>query len=277
MSVLLNLLRRPTTTMMIISMRGAVQQGAAVARGLLAAIIATVALAAAHAQDAAAPDAIVKACGDRRIELRFGPSTLVVIPRWLDARSLRALADRYGADCPRQPIELGPLFFSGAVLDAAKTPPGLGRPFLSLMIDKAVGPSFDQGVKLLPADAPPLRQAAEPYAEDVTQVAARMSPPKSPSARSYRVVYPAAAGGFASSIVVTCSGEARTAVGRQCYTPVPYRFRNDLTVNYTFQQDRLPAPGAPQTADAGGMFEPDGVLAFDRAIRAWIDGMRKRP
>jgi hypothetical protein len=31
------------------------------------------------------------------------------------------------------------------------------------------------------------------------------------------------------------------------------------------------------TADAGALFEPDGVLGFDRAIRGWIDGVRKRP
>jgi hypothetical protein len=261
-------LRRPLT--------GAAQPGVTVARRLLAAVIVLgVLTVVAHAQDA--PDSIVKACGDRRIAFRFGQSSLIVPPQWIGVRSLRALVDRFGASCPTQPVEMGPLYFSGAVLDAAKTPPGLGRPFLSLMIDKAVGPSFDQGVKLLPADAPPMRQAAEPYVEEVTQIAARMSPPKSPSARSYRVVYPASGGGFASSIVVTCSGEARTAVGRQCYTPVPYRFRDDLTVNYTFQQDRLPPPGAPMTADAGGMFEPDGVLGFDRAIRAWIDGVRKRP
>jgi hypothetical protein len=245
-------------------------------RALLAAVAATAVHAgASHAQDG--PDAIVKACGDRRIEFRFGASSLLLAPQWIDVRSRRALVDRFGGDCPKQSVEMGPLFLGGAVLDVAKTPPGLGRPFLSLMIDKAVGPSFDQGVKLLPADAPPLRQATAPYAEDVTQIAARVSPPKSPSARSYRVVYPATAGGFAISIVVTCSGEARTAVGRQCYTPVPYRFGNDLTVNYTFQQDRLPPPGAPMTADAGGMSEPDGVLGFDRAIRAWIDGLRKRP
>ena len=258
---------------------GAARRGVVAARCLLAAVITSVALtAAAQAQDGPAPDAIIKACGaDRRIEFRFGSSSLFVAPQWIDVRSRRALADRFGDNCPKQPIEMGPLFFGGAVLDVAKTPPGLGRPFLSLMIDRAVGPSFDQGVKLLPADAPPFRQTAEPYVEDVTQVAARMSPPKSPSARSYRVVYPATAGGFVSSIVVTCSGEARTAVGRQCYTPVPYRFRDDLTVNFTFQQDRLPMLGAPMTADAGGMFESDGVLGFDRAIRAWIDGLRKRP
>jgi hypothetical protein len=269
MSDVPTLLRRPVS--------GVARHGAAMVRRLLAAVIVTVvASTAAYAQEG--PDAIVKACGaDRRIEFRFGASTLAVAPQWIDKRSLRALVDRYGAGCPKQPIEMGPLFFAGAVLDAAKTPPGLGRPFLSLMVDKAVGPSFDQGVKLLPADAPPFRQTTEPYAEDVTQVLARVSPPKSPSARSYRVVYPASGGGFASSIVVTCNGEARTAVGRQCYTPVPYRFRDDLTVNYTFQQDRLPPPGAPMTADAGGMFEPDGVLGFDKAIRAWIDGVRKRP
>jgi hypothetical protein len=200
---------------------------------------------------AATAGPMLQACGpDARIAFRFGQVSLHIAPRWLAARSL-------------------------TILDLAKTPAGLGRPYLSLLVDKASGPTTDQGSRLLPADAPLMRKAAAPYVEDVTELAARMSPPKSAAALSYRVVYPGVAGGFASSIVVTCGGEPRTTVGRQCFTPLPYRFRDDLTVTYTFQQDRLPLPGAPQPSGAGAMAEPDGVLAFDRAIRTWIDGLRK--
>jgi hypothetical protein len=221
---------------------------------------------------------MLQACGpDARIAFRFGQVSLHIAPRWLAARSLTALSDRFGADCPTDPVEIGGLFLNAAILDLAKTPAGLGRPYLSLLVDKASGPTTDQGSRLLPADAPLMRKAAAPYVEDVTELAARLSPPKSAAALSYRVVYPGVGGGFASSIVVTCGGEPRTTVGRQCFTPLPYRFRDDLTVTYTFQQDRLPLPGASQPSGAGAMAEPDGVLAFDRAIRAWIDGLRAKP
>ena len=244
----------------------------ATALGACALLVAVAIAPVARAQDT---DPLTRACGDRRIEFRFDTLSLYVAPRWLAPRSLAPLASRFGATCPQQPVEMQ-LYLGPAMLDAAKTPAGLGRPFFFMLIDKAAGPSFDQGTRLLPADAPPARQTGEPYVEEVTQLAARVSPPKSPNVQVYRVSHPGVAGGFPSSVVVSCSGEARTTVGRQCTTPLPFRYRDDLMVTYTFQQDRLPF-GSARPTDAGAQWEPDGVLAFDKAIRTWIDTLRAKP
>ena len=243
-------------------------------------------VSAVHAQNSdkiqpprlSSPDAFANACGrDHRIEFRLGSVSLFVAPRWLDIRSHIMLSNRFGSECPKQPIEVRTLYFNDSILDAAKTPPGLGRPFLFFVVGGGAATSSENSPNLLPSDAPPLRRTLEPYVEDITRPPARGSIPTSPTARLYRLVYPGIDGGPPRAVVISCGGETVHPVGRACFTPLPYRFRQYLFVRYTFQQDRLPPAASAKSDDANAMREAEGVLAFDKAIRAWIDRLQEKP
>jgi hypothetical protein len=75
-------------------------------------------------------------------------------------------------------------------------------------------------------------------------------------------------------VIISCGGEKGQPAGRQCFTPVPYQLRGQIGVEYTFQQDRISLANSSPLDDRDVMYEPKAVLAFDMAIRAWIDGLR---
>jgi hypothetical protein len=223
------------------------------------------------------PSAFAKACGaDRRIAFRFGATLLFIAPRWLDFRSQIALSRKFDSSCPNEPIEIATLYFNDSILALAKTPSGMGNPFLFFVIGHFIAVTPNDQIRVVPSDAPPLRQQAEPYVEDITRVSLRDPSPTSSRARVYRLVYPGISGNAPDSVVVSCGGERGRPGGRQCFTPLPYRLGNDIGVRYTFQQNRYPPVDEPQVK-GNEMNESKAVLAFDLAIRVWIDSLQAKP
>jgi hypothetical protein len=82
-----------------------------------------------------------------------------------------------------------------------------------------------------------------------------------------------------TSVEVSCGGDqlqpSEPGPGRQCFTPIAYSYPDTFTVNYKFQQDRLPI--AEVEKGPSTMREPEGVLAFDAHIRAWLNSLTKKP
>jgi len=64
-----------------------------------------------------------------RVEFRIGSRTLYIDPRWLDLASEFPLRQRFGANCPSQPVKVSKLYFHRSILDVMDMPGGLGRPF----------------------------------------------------------------------------------------------------------------------------------------------------
>jgi hypothetical protein len=223
-----------------------------------------------------------KACPPgHRVEFVVGSLSLFVDPRWLDIGSLAALSERFGANCPSQPVTISSLYFANSILDAANIPAKLGQPFLFFVIRNEADLPPGRTTKLDHPDAPPLRQAAEPYIEDVTHIAFRVPglaiPAPSPSARVYRLVYPGIGHEPPTSIEISCGGDPGRLRGRDCFTPIAYSYLGGLSVQYEFQQNHLPIVEPGQAASPGTMYEPEGVLIFDTRIRAWLDSLTKNP
>jgi hypothetical protein len=215
---------------------------------------------------------------EHRVEFVVGSLSLFVDPHWLALESEIPLSQLFGANCPSQPVKVSELYFDNSILDAAKIPGGLGRPFFFLVIRDEATLSPKRMTKLGLRDAPPLRQTEQPYVEDITGfVFGARPPPQSP--RVYRVVYLGADDKPPTSVEVSCGGDQSQpnapGPGRTCFTPIAYSYLGALTVDYKFRQDRLPFVGVE--SDPPTMREPEGVLAFDGHIRAWLDSLTKKP
>ncbi|SHJ94655.1 hypothetical protein SAMN05444159_1985 [Bradyrhizobium lablabi] len=219
-----------------------------------------------------------KACPPgHRVEFVVGSLSLFVDPRWLDIASLAPLSERFGSNCPSQPVTISSIYFSKLTLDAANIPATLGQPFLFFVIRNEAELPLGRMTKLDLPNAPPLRQTAEPYIEEITRSAFRADPHPSPSARVYRLVYPGIGNESPTSIEISCGGDPGHLRGRNCFTPIAYSYLGGLSVQYEFRQDHLPIIEPGQVASPGAMYEPDGVLVFDRHIRAWLDSLTKNP
>ncbi len=214
-----------------------------------------------------------------RVEFQIGSLTLYIDPHWLDLASEFPLRQRFGANCPSQPVKVSKLYFRRSILDVMDMPGGLGRPFFFMVIKDQASLSPTRMTRLEIRDAPPLRETAKPYVEDVTLFAfqAIIRPP--PSARVYRVVYPGVGNEAPTAVEVSCGGEPSQpkapGPGRECFTPIDYSYLGALTVDYKFRQDRLPFVAAEKNPPT--MREPEGILAFDAHIRAWLDDLTKKP
>jgi hypothetical protein len=213
-----------------------------------------------------------------RVEFQIGSRTLYIDPHWLGLASEIPLRQRFGANCPSQPVKVSKLYFHSSILDAMDMPGGLGRPFFFMVIKDQASLSSTRMTKLGLQDTPPLKQTAQPYAEDVTLFAFRTARPPAQSPRIYRVVYPGAGNEPPSFVEVSCGGDPSQpkppGPGRTCFTPIGYSYLGTLTVDYKFRQDRLPFVGVE--SDPPTMREPEGVLAFDGHIRAWLDSLTKK-
>lgn len=219
----------------------------------------------------------IKACPPgHRLEFVLGSNSLFIDPHWLHVASLAELSQRFGSDCPSQPVPISSLYFSNSILNIAKIPDELGQPFLFFtVIDEATLPRTRMTKLYLP-EAPPLRQTAEPYVEDITRISFRVGG-ASPSARVYRLVYPGSDSEPPTSINISCGGVPGRLRGRTCFTPILYRYRQGLSVKYEFQQNRLPLAEPGQLTPSDTMREPEGALIFDMRMRAWIEGLSNKP
>ena len=210
-------------------------------------------------------DAFEKACGaDSRMVFRFDSASLYIAPRWLDFRSAIALSNRYGSTCPNEPIELMPLYLNPSILDAAGTPKGLGRPFFFFEI----GPWRSTAADARPLNSLPKPKASHPHIEEVTRIV--LGACAAPSSRVYRLIYQSDDAGTQAIVEFSWGGLPGQPDGRTCFTPRAYRHAG-LAVNYQFRQDRFPPADTAQLDDNDATREPGAVLAFDAAIRAWID------
>jgi hypothetical protein len=228
------------------------------------------------------PGNFKKACPPgHRVEFVVGSLSLFVDPRWLDIASLAPLSERFGSNCPSQPVTISSLYFSKPILDAANIPAKLGQPFLFFVIRNEAELPPGRMTKLDHPDAPPLRQTAEPYIEDITRIAFRAIPAPSPSYRAYRLVYPGLGHEPSTSIEIVCAGDpsqpGQPGPGRNCFTPIAYSYLGGLSVEYRFRQDHLPTIEPGKAASPGTMYESEGVLIFDTHIRAWLDSLTKNP
>jgi hypothetical protein len=228
-----------------------------------------------------------KACPPgHRIEFVVGSLSLFVDPSWLDTASLAPLSERFGSNCPSRPVTISSLYFSKPILDAANIPAKLGQPFLFFVIRNKAEFPLGRMTKLGLSDAPPLRQTAEPYIEDVTRIAFPAIPglpirAHSPSKRAYRLVYPGFGHEPPTSIEIMCGGDpsqpGQPGPGRTCFTPIAYSYLGEISVRYEFRQDHLPIISPGQAASPSAMSEPDGVLVFDTHIRVWLDRLTRNP
>ena len=212
-----------------------------------------------------------------RIEFQIGSRTLYIDPHWLDLASEFPLRQRFGANCPSEPVKVSKLYFHSSLPDVMDMPGGLGRPFFFMVIRDEATLSPNRMTKLGLRDAPPLKQTAQPYVEDITDnVFGARPPPQSP--RVYRVVYPGVDDKQPTSVEVSCGGYPSQpkgpGPGRTCFTPIAYSYLGALTVDYKFQQDRLPIANAEK--DPSTVREPEAVLAFDAHIRTWLDSLTKK-
>jgi hypothetical protein len=213
-----------------------------------------------------------------RLEFQIGSLALYIDPHWLAIESEVPLWRRFGPKCPSEPITISKLYFDNSILDAAKIPGGLGQPFFFLVIRDEATLSPKRMTKLGLRDTPPLKQTEQPYVEDITSFAFRVTrlPPQSP--RAYRVVYPGVGNKPPTFVEVSCGGDPSRpntpGPGRTCFTPIAYSYLGTFTVDYKFRQDRLPIAEAEK--DPPTMLEPEGVLAFDSHLRAWLDSLTKK-
>jgi hypothetical protein len=216
-----------------------------------------------------------------RLEFVVGSLTLYVDPHWLALESEIPLWQRFRAGCPSRPIAITSLYFHHAILDLANMPAGLGEPFFFLAIRNEASLARNRIAKLELQNAPPLKQTAQPYIEDVTGFAFRavLHPP--PSVRVYRLVYPGTDNEPPTSIEVSCGGEPSRpnapGPGRTCFTPIAYSYLGSLSVDYKFRQDGLPIGKAEREPLTSAMCEAEGVLVFDTRIRGWLDSLTKKP
>ena len=227
-----------------------------------------------------------KACPPgHRVEFVVGSLSLFVDPRWLDIATLASLSERFGSNCPSQPVTISALYFANSILDAANMPAKLGQPFLFFVVRNEAELPLGRMTKLDHPDAPPLRRTAEPYIEDITRIAFTIPgfaiPARSPSELVYRLVYPGTGHEPPTSIEIVCGGDAsqsgQPGPDRNCFTPIAYSYLAGLSVEYRFQQDHLPIIEPGRVAALGTMYEPEGVLIFDKRIRAWLDSLTKNP
>lgn len=210
----------------------------------------------------------IDSCAGRRIEFAFGATSLHIDPRWLDGTTVD-LMHRFPYGCPAVPVaDISPVSFNEALLQSANIPGGMGQPYLFFQIARETKQSDSS--RTLATNRP--AELKEPVVIEVPRVA---NAPE--SARVYQLHYPDGDDGSATTVQISCGGEAGRPAGRRCFTVFQYRYRRDLSINYLFQQDQLPIPGSNQASSPEGLTEPQGILIFDRRIRAWIDSMTAKP
>jgi hypothetical protein len=209
----------------------------------------------------------IDSCAGRRIEFRFGATSLHIDPRWLDGTV--ELMNRFPYGCPTVPVaDISPVAFNKALLESANIPGGMGRHYLFFQIARATTPSDSSRP---PATKRPA-ELKEPVVIEVSRVAQAPE-----STRVYELHYPDGDDGSATTVQISCGGEAGRPAGRRCSTVYQYRYRRDLIINYLFQQDQLPIPRSDQASSPEGLTEPQGILILDTRIRAWIDSLRAKP
>jgi plasmid stabilization system protein ParE len=217
------------------------------------------------------PSHLLRACPPgHRVEFRYASTSLYIDLNWLDVISLVYIVERSGPNCPKQPILDLPLFFRTSILELANVPDDLGRTFFFFVLEGAsktrqMHPSLFQ--------TRPWVLQNPPGITDITADAFPTVRP-SPSSRVYLLRYLAESDGSDTTVVVSCGGDILAR--RECFLPIPYRFRRDLDINYKFRQSALPIPGISE-ATPGGLNEPEGVLEFDIRIRAWIESLMQKP
>ena len=209
----------------------------------------------------------IDSCAGRRIEFTCGATSLHIDPRWLDGTV--DLMKRFPYGCPTVPVsDISPVAFNKALLQAANIPGGMGQPYLFFHIARATTSSDSSRT---PATNRPAA-VKEPVVIELPRVA---NAPE--SMRVYELHYPDGDDGSATTVRISCGGEAGQPAGRSCFTVYQYRYRRDLIINYLFQQDQLPIPGSGQASSSEGLTEPQGILIFDTRVRAWIDSLRAKP
>jgi hypothetical protein len=121
----------------------------------------------------------------------------------------------------------------------------------------------------------PIPKVSRPHIEDITQNVFGAAAP--PSSRVYRLVFPPRAGESQMVMEISCGGIAGKPGGRTCFTPIYYPYAEAFAVKYEFRQDRVPLVESQQFDENDMTREPGAVLAFDVAIRAWIDRLQVKP
>jgi hypothetical protein len=244
-----------------------------VAAMLIAAVTFPVAAQERSSQDHShVPDAsdILRNCEPgRRIEFRFGSTSLYIDPRWVEYGTLMDVFKNYGPACPSGPVVDVSIYFKSDVLRLIDAPKDLGSPYFFLLVG-----ALRDG-ELRPADLHPQREinprsVREPWVEDVTGFGGR---PSNAWARVYDLHYPNDNKDF---VEISCGGKPGAPGGRQCFTVLREVYRKDLRIRYIFQQDHFAfltnQPGA-QPDDS----EPRVVLAFDVRLRRWLDSVLHEP
>src|SRR6202035_3904246 len=167
--------------------------------------------------------------------------------------------------CPSHAIRIGSLQFGVEILDAAQIPDALGRPYLFFMVeDEATAPATRM-TELSHSKLPPLRRTSQPHIEDITQAIFGMSGLR--DYRVYRLAYSDKGSEPPVSMEISCGAEPAGATGRNCSTPIEYRYREGLLVRYSFRQDKLPVAQLGPLSPSKVTREPDGVLTFDMLMR----------
>ena len=101
-------------------------------------------------------------------------------------------------------------------------------------------------------------------------------PPRRPDARVYRLQHPAGSDGVVPApIVMRCGGQPTSSDGRGCNTI--YQYGPDLIVEYAFRQNRALGQRFAWPTPDGAIPEPDGFLALDARVRAFIDDLQRQP
>lgn len=214
-----------------------------------------------------------------RAEFVFGGTSLFVDLRLFSVPSLQQIWARTNRNCPTEPEHAqrggGLFFYLGREIGRVKEERNIQ--FTQLHLGGSGVDLSERGE--MPTD--PLARRSFPdgsYVEDITEHAAAWGV-ISIGSRAYRLQHAATPGrGLPPPIRMRCSDvpdRSAYVMHRTCSTT--YRYGPDLGVRYEFAVSRgdplRQPPGTPNASIA----EPDGLLAFDARIRAWIDDLQRRP
>jgi hypothetical protein len=238
---------------------------------LIAAVTFPVAAQERSSQDHShVPDAsdILRNCEPgRRIEFRFGSTSLYIDPRWVEYGTLMDVFQKYGPACPSGPVVDVSIYFKSDVLRLIDAPKDLGSPYFFLLV--GTPRDKDRSADLHPSRHVRPRDTAEPWVEDVTNFGGKVA---NAWARVYDLHYP----DDKDFVEISCGGRSGDPGGRECFTVLQYLYRKDLGIRYIFRQDHfafLTDQSAAQPEDS----EPRVVLAFDARLRRWLDSVMHPP
>ena len=215
----------------------------------------------------------------QRIAAMLGSTILYVDLRWLQYIEIEPVSEGTTTTCPTQPARARDMLFNYPSGQDDIHRIWLDRALPHRLMISEYRPSRlpTQDSAALPSD-PSMRRELPGggSVEDFTRSDWFWITQRRPDARAYRLLHPAGSDGVVPApIVVRCVGLRTSSDGRACNTI--YQYGPDLIVEYVFKQDRAPGHLFFWPTPDGAIPEPDGFLALDARVRAFIDDLRRQP